>query len=62
MDVADADEPTGSFKLTDGTLIKVRLVMSEVIKFDELGPDGRPQFNFNVQVVTNVHLPDEIVE
>ena len=62
VEVEEEEAPTSHFKLVDGTIIKVRLVLAEVIKFDDLGTDGRPQFNFNVQVVSNIHLPDEIVQ
>jgi len=62
IDIVEASEPVTQLSLADGTVARIRLVISEVVRLDEPGPDGNPNYNFNAQLVTNVHPRRDSVE
>lgn len=62
VEVVEAKEPTTHLKLDDGTIIRMRLIIAEVVCLDERGPDGKSVYNFNTQIVVNIHHPEDSVE
>ena len=59
LDVVEASEPFAFVKLEDGTTIRVKLVIVEAFRSDVLGPDGKPQFSLEGQLITNISLPED---
>ena len=59
VDITEASEPVTQIKLANGTVARIRLVISEVVRLDEPGPDGKPNYHFNAQLATNLHHAEE---
>lgn len=59
MDVVASNEPMTSLELQNGTKIRIKLSISEVILLDKLDPNGKPSYSFTAQLVTQVYLPEE---
>jgi hypothetical protein len=59
LEIVDAKEPTTQVTLEDGTIIRFRMTVAEILRLDEPGPDGKPAYQFNTQVTTIIHHPEE---
>ena len=55
IDVIDAKEPFTILELADGTIVRVRLAVSEVVRLDEPDSNGKFIYNFTSQMIVNVH-------
>ncbi len=58
VEIVDAKEPVSQIVLADGTVARLKLVVLEALVMDEPGPDGKPAYTFNTQLVANIHLPE----
>ena len=43
------DEPWSEYSLEDGTIIRIKQTMLQIVKLDEPGPDGRPAYVIQTQ-------------
>lgn len=59
LDIVDAREPFAYVTLEDGTTLRIKLIVVEAFRSDTPGSDGKPQFSLEMQVITNVALPEE---
>lgn len=56
-----SDEFWNEYLLDDGTRVRMKLVVTEVLKLeDEYGPDGSPVYLINSTNVVVTNSPDEI--
>jgi hypothetical protein len=53
-------EVWNTYVLEDGTTLKVKLVMLNVIRLDEYAPDGTPVYQFNAQQIVAAQVPDAL--
>ena len=51
-------EPWTIYRLEDGALLKVRVVLTGVTKADEPGPGGRPNYLNKFQLIQDVEHSD----
>jgi hypothetical protein len=58
VEIVDAKEPISQFVLADGTVARLKLVVLEAFLMDEPGPDSKPAYTFNTQLVANIHPPE----
>jgi hypothetical protein len=55
-------EAWNNYQLEDGSTIKVKLIMLNVIRLlDEYGPTGEPVYQFQAQQIVSVTSPDELM-
>jgi hypothetical protein len=47
--VVDQKEPWSEYILEDGTIIRTKQTLLQVVKMDEPGPDGKPVYNMQAQ-------------
>ncbi len=59
VEIVDAKEPFSRITLANGAEIEFKMVTSQVVLLDQLGPDGKPQYNITSHMVTNVHHGDD---
>lgn len=62
LDVVESNEPVIRLKLEDGTLVRLKVSVLEVLKFDEVGPDGRPLFDINASLLASIVLKEEQID
>ena len=61
VDVTDSKEPWSEYSLSDGTLLKIKLVLTEVWKIDnEYDADGNPAYVCKLSNVTNAIAPEAL--
>ena len=46
-------------KLEDGTLVRMKISVIEVMRMDEPGADGKPVYNLNAQINATFVLPED---
>lgn len=51
-------EPWAIYRIEDGTLLKLRVVLTRVEKQDELGTDGKPVYLNKFQLIQDLEFPD----
>lgn len=57
VEVTEAHEPTVRYLLSDGTQLRLRFVIVEVVRFDEPLADGTSAYSVSGQMVTSFHTP-----
>jgi len=60
IDFEATAEPWFHYKLADGSEMKVKLVLLNVVRLDEYNPQGDPFYQFNLQNIVSVNVPDEL--
>ena len=61
LDFTEMEEHWNSYRLSDGTTLKVRLVLRGVKRLDGYEPDGRPIYAISsINVVRSVNVPEEL--
>lgn len=61
LDFSEEDEHWNSYKLSDGTILRIKLVLREVKRLNKWKPDGSPIYMINSQnVVRTVDIPKEL--
>ncbi len=59
--IASQSEPWATAELEDGTEIRIRLVINEVIRLDgEYGADGQPVYVVMSQNIMSVNAPEHL--
>ena len=61
VEFVEAYEPMTRITLTDGTIVRMRLVFLEAIRLDEPGPDGKTAYSFNANISTTTDLAEDMV-
>lgn len=59
VEVVEAKERYSRVMLEDGTLIRVRPIVIEVVRLDKTTDDGKPTYKIEGQLVLNIHPPEE---
>jgi hypothetical protein len=57
---ATTPEAWSTYRLSDGTMLKVKTIVLNVARLDEYGPDGTPLYQFQAQQVVTVQAPDSL--
>jgi len=60
VEVLESSETWNTYKVADGSLIKVKLVAMKVLRTEAYRPDGNPIYVFHSQNVMTVTSPDEL--
>ena len=61
LDFTEIEEHWNSYRLSDGTTLKVRLVLRGVKRLKRYEPDGTPIYVINsINVVRAVNVPEEL--
>jgi hypothetical protein len=59
--VDESSEKWSEYKLDDGTTIRIKQVLMEVIRTDQYGPDGNPLYAIKAQpILSIVDVPDKL--
>ena len=61
VEVMNANEPWTTYELSDGSVFKVKVVMSEIWRLvGEFDADGNPAYFFKMSPLTNLRSPPEL--
>ena len=61
LDFKEVEEHWNSYSLSDGTTLKVKLVLRGVKRLKRYEPDGSPIYVINsINVVRSLNVPDEL--
>jgi hypothetical protein len=61
LDFEEVEENWNTYKLSDGTTLKVKLVLRGVKRLKRFEPDGTPIYVINsINVVRAVNVPDDL--
>jgi hypothetical protein len=61
VDFESSPENFNNYALADGTNIKIKTVLLEVVRIvDEYGPNGDPVYLFTAQQIINVNSPEKL--
>lgn len=61
LDFSEESEYWNEYRLEDGTILKVKLVLRGVKRLDKYEPDGTPIYVINsINVVRALNVPNEI--
>ena len=60
MDFATLREDYNSYKLSDGSTIRMKTVVTNIIRTEEFTPNGEPVYIVNSQNVVVADVPDEL--
>ena len=58
VDFETVREEYNSYKLADGSMIRMKTVVTSIIRTDEFTPDGEPLYIVNSQNVLVADVPD----
>ena len=59
LDIVEASEPVARLKLEDGTIVRIKVGIIEVMRMDEQGPDGKDVYDINAQLTASFVLPED---
>ena len=59
LDILEASEPTIRLRLEDGTLVRIKVSVHEVMRMDEPGSDGKPAFSVNANLTATFVPPED---
>ena len=60
VDFETLREEYNSYKLADGSIIRMKTVVTNIIRTEEFTPEGEPVYIVNSQNVLVAHVPDEL--
>jgi hypothetical protein len=61
LDFTEETEQWNSYKLSDGTILRIKLILREVKRLKKWKPDGSPIYMINSQnIVRTVNIPKEL--
>jgi hypothetical protein len=55
---ATSPEAWNAYKLVDGSTLKVKLVLLNVVRLDEHAQDGNPVYQFQAQQIVAIDVPE----
>ena len=53
LDITESSEPVIRLKLEDGTLVRIKISVIEIMRMDELDTNGKPAYDINAQLMAN---------
>ena len=59
LEIVDSTEPVTRLKLEDGTLVRLKISVVEIMLMDDPGPDGKPAYELNASLSANFVPPEE---
>ena len=59
LEIVESSEPLMRLKLEDGTLIRLKVSVLEIMLMDDPGQDGKPAYDLNVNVAANIVPPED---
>ncbi|MCY4238205.1 MAG: hypothetical protein OXC54_10205 [Rhodospirillaceae bacterium] len=59
VDIVSANEPMMALKLADGTELRIKNSIMEVLLLDEKDRNGEPIYNFSAQMNVQVYPPEK---
>lgn len=59
LEIVDSTEPVTRLKLEDGTLVRLKISVVEIMLMDDPGPDGKPAYELNANLAANFVSPGE---
>ena len=59
LEIAESSEPVTRLKLEDGTLVRLKISVVEIMLMDDPGPDGKPAYELNASLAANFVPPGE---
>ena len=59
MEIVESSEPLIRLKLEDGTLVRLKVSVLEIMLMDDPGPDGKQAYDINASLAANVVPPGE---
>lgn len=62
MDFTLLKEGWADYRMGDGNVLRVKLIVSKVVKTGVLNPDGTPQYNFMYGATSIVYTQDEYAQ
>jgi hypothetical protein len=60
VDFESKGEPWALYALEDGTTVKVKVVLLDVVRLEEYADSGEPIYQFSAQQIIAVQAPDEL--
>lgn len=60
VDFETKQESWSQYVLEDGTAMKMKVILLEVVRLDEYSKTGDPVYQFSAQYITGVQAPDEL--
>jgi hypothetical protein len=61
LDFTEENEQWNSYKLSDGTVLRIKLILREVRRLKKWKPDGSPIYVINSQnIVRTVNIPKQL--
>lgn len=61
IEFAADQEPWAQYRLENGAIVRIRIMMVKAMDSGEFSPDGLPMINFQMQQVMDVTWPDDIL-
>jgi hypothetical protein len=62
VDFEAAKEDWSIYKLSDGTTIRFKAVVTKIIRTNEVNPDGEPLYHVQWQPVFAQNVPDDLIK
>ena len=59
LDVVESIEPMIRLKLEDGTLVRIKISVIEVMRMDKPNADGKPAYSLNAQMNATFVPPED---
>ena len=59
LEVVESSEPLIRLKLEDGTLVRLKVSVLEIMLMDNPGPDGKPHYDINASLAANIIPPGD---
>lgn len=60
IDVQTSSESWNTYKLEDGTVLKMKIVLLDVVRLDEHDLNGNPLYQFAAHQIVSITPPDEL--
>jgi hypothetical protein len=55
-----ASEPFNVYKLSDGTEVKLKVVLLDAVRLDEYSDNGEPLYQFQFQQIIGINAPEQL--
>ncbi len=62
LEVVDSSEPMIRLKLEDGTLVRMKISIIEIMRMDEPGTDGKTAYDINASLAATFVSPEELLD
>ena len=62
VDYTPVDEPWSKYRLTDGTIVRIKLVVADIVRVPVDKPDGEPSYVVKSSNILAIDTPDSPTE